>query len=101
MTATTAKEGREAVDRFRPEVLLLELTLPGLWGRDLLPVLGRVHQCLPVVVVRATADRRVLARIADHKPFHRVIKPYELEALGRVVAAAADESRARAGRPAS
>jgi len=100
MTATTAKEGLEVVDAFRPDVVLLDISLPGLSGPGLLTVFGRVHPWLPVIVVTSTVDPRILARIADHKPFHLVNKPYDLEALDRLVAAAADESRTRAGRPA-
>jgi len=88
------------LNRAVPDVVLLDISLPGLSGPGLLTVFGRVHPWLPVIVVTSTVDPRILARIADHKPFHLVNKPYDLEALDRLVAAAADESRTRAGRPA-
>src|ERR1043166_7833523 len=58
-TATTAEEGLEVLDSFRPDVLLLDITLPGLSGPGLLPVFGRAHPG-PIIVVTSAVDPRVL-----------------------------------------
>jgi DNA-binding NtrC family response regulator len=96
LTATTAKEGLEVVDACRPDVVLLDVALPGRSGPGLLAVLGRLHPWLPVIVVTSTIDARVLAQVAECKPFHLVHRPYDVDALDRLVAAAASE---RARRP--
>jgi DNA-binding NtrC family response regulator len=98
LTVTTAEEGLDIIDAFRPDVLLLDTTLPGLSGPSLLPVFGRLHPGMPIIVLTASVDPRVLAQIEGHKPFRLVHKPYDIDALDRLVAAAADESRARTGR---
>ncbi len=92
-TATTAEEGFDVIDAFRPDVLLLDLSLPGLSGPGLLTILGRLHPGLPVIVITSVVDPRLVAQIADRKPFHLVHKPWDSEALDRLVAAAAKESR--------
>lgn len=100
VTATTAKEGLDVIDTFQPDVLLLDPTLPGLSGPALLPMFGRLHPRLPVIVVTSTVEPRTLAEIASHQPFHLVHKPYDVDALDRLVAAAAEASRTRGGRAA-
>jgi DNA-binding NtrC family response regulator len=96
LTATTAEEGLDVLDTARPDVLLLDVTLPGLSGPGLLPLFGHLHPRMPIIVLTSSVDPRVLAQIEGHKPFHLVHKPYDVDALDRLVAAAADESRARA-----
>ena len=93
-TATTAEEGLDVIDEFRPQVLLLDLSLPGLSGPGLLPVFRRVHPRLPVIVVTSAVDPRVVEQIAGHKPFHVMHKPWDIDALDRLVAAAARDGAA-------
>jgi DNA-binding NarL/FixJ family response regulator len=53
------RDGHEvlaAVDELHPDVVLLDLTLPGRSGLDLLPDLHKNHPRLPVVILTATAD---------------------------------------------
>ena len=97
-TATTAQEGLDVIDAFRPDVLLLDISLPGISGPGLVKVFDRVHPRLPVIVVTGTVDPRVVDQIASHRPFHLVHKPYDVDALDRLVAAAPDESKVRASR---
>jgi len=97
-TATTAQEGLDVIEAFRPDVLLLDISLPGLSGPGLVKIFDRVYPRLPVIVLTGAVDSRVVAQIAGHHPFHLVHKPYDPDALDRLVAAAADESRVRASR---
>ena len=48
-----------------------------------------------MIVVTSVVDPRLLAQIADHKPFHVVHRPWDIEALDRLVAAAATTSPPR------
>jgi DNA-binding NtrC family response regulator len=98
VTATTAEESFDIIDEFRPDVLLLDLSLPGLSGPGLLTVFARVHPALPVIVVTSVVDPRTIAEIAARRPFHVVYKPYDIDALDRLVAAATEQSRAQMGR---
>jgi len=93
MTATTAQEGLDVLRTFRPDVLLLDISLPGLSGPDLIAVFGGASPGLPIIVVTSAVESQTIARIADHKPFHVVYKPYDVDALDRLVAAAAKEPR--------
>jgi hypothetical protein len=49
---------------------------------------------LPVIVVTSAVDPRVVEKIAGHKPFHVMHKPWDIDALDRLVAAAARDRAA-------
>ena len=87
-TATTAEEGLKSLAGFRPDVLLLDISLPGMSGPGLLKVFRTVQPDLPIVVVTAAVDSGVLKRIAELEPFHLVHKPFDIDALDRVIASA-------------
>jgi len=65
----SAPNGREALHRvasYRPDVVLLDLSLPGMSGVEVLDALRRDHPGVPVVMVTANQDeetaRGTLAR---------------------------------------
>ena len=92
--STRGRIPADVIDAFHPDVLLLDISLPGLSGPGLLTIFARVHPRLPVIVVTSAVDSHVIARVADQKPFHIVHKPYDLDALDRLIAAAARDSTA-------
>ena len=82
-----------ALDRIRPDLILLDLMLPGLTGEEILPRL----EGIPVIVVSAKADMDskvalLLGGAADY-----VTKPFVLRELLARVAARLRESPARDG----
>jgi two-component system OmpR family response regulator len=86
-----AVDGTQALGRaltYQPDVVLLDLKMPGLPG-DV--VLGRLHEidpALPVIIVTGnTDDERARATLA-HGAFDYVAKPFDLDNLARVIAAA-------------
>ena len=92
-----AYSGTEAVlalERARPDLVLLDLMLPGLSGEQVLPKLAGI----PVIVVSAKADidsktALLLGGAADY-----VTKPFVLRELLARVAVRLREAPARAGR---
>jgi DNA-binding NtrC family response regulator len=92
LTATTAEEALKIVPAFRPNVVLLDITLPGMSGPGLLTTFHRAHPRLPVIVVTAAVDAGVLARIAERAPFHVVYKPFDIDALDRLINAAVSKT---------
>ena len=92
VTATTAEEALKIVPAFRPNVLLLDITLPGMSGPGLLTTFRRAHPRLPVIVVTAAVDPGALARIAERDPFHVVYKPFDIDALDRLISLAVSKT---------
>jgi DNA-binding NtrC family response regulator len=73
---------------YRPDVVLLDLSMPEMPGDVVLERLHEADPALPVIVVTGNADleraRATLARGA----FDYVAKPFDLETLARILAAA-------------
>src|SRR4051812_42352126 len=68
-------EGISAVARERPEVLLLDLGLPDLDGRDVLAMVRAVSD-VPVIVATARDDDASMVRLLDAGADDYVIKPF-------------------------
>jgi two-component system, OmpR family, phosphate regulon response regulator PhoB len=86
LDAATVAEADEVLQRTRPDVVLLDLMLPGGSGLDVLRTIRRrPGPPIPVVVVSAwtTGDYREAAREAGANAF--VPKPFEPEQLAAVV----------------
>ena len=89
--AYSGTEALMALDRARPDLILLDLTLPGLSGEEVLPRLAGI----PVIVVSARADvdsktALLLGGAADY-----VTKPFVLRELLARVAVRLREAAAR------
>jgi len=86
-----AGNGAEAlglVPVYQPDVVLLDLAMPGIPGEDVLKRLRQAHPHLPVVVVTGNLDADVARGTLTTGAFDYVSKPFDLEQLGRIVAAA-------------
>ena len=87
---STVEDGREALDTvptFQPEVILVDMIMPGLAGTDVLIALRRAGVTVPVILISAYD-------VAVGEGFFRVLsKPFNLRALAEVVAAAVDQGR--------
>lgn len=87
---SAVEDGREALDAvptFQPEVVLVDMVMPGLSGADVLIALRRAGVTVPVILISAYD---VLAG----EGFFRVLsKPFNLRTLAEAVAAAVEHGR--------
>jgi DNA-binding response OmpR family regulator len=91
-----ALDGTEAlrlVPVFEPDVVLLDLQLPGMSGVEVLDRLRRDHPTVPVIIVTGNDDVEVARRMLRGGAFDYLSKPFTVEVLARVVAAAIAMSR--------
>ena len=86
--AGNGTEALRLVPRYQPDVVLLDLSMPEMQGDIVLEHLHEADPGLPVIIVTGNADvdraRATLARGA----FDYVSKPFDLEILARLIAAA-------------
>jgi CheY-like chemotaxis protein len=85
-----ADNGRSAIDLFRAnarsvDVILLDLTLPGMPGRDVLRELRRVRSGVPVVITSAYSQSWAQTTIEGQEPWHYIRKPYHLTDVIRLL----------------
>ena len=89
-----AVDGHEALDlvsAYQPDVVLLDLWLPGLPGDSVLEALRRDVPAVPVIIVSANRDADRARALLAHGAFDYLMKPFELAVLERTVAAAVVE----------
>ena len=87
---TTAEDGLKVIPSLRPDVLLLDIWLPGLSGPGMLAEFRKAHPGLPVIVLTSEVDREMVGRISDMKPVHLVQKPFDADILHGLITDAVD-----------
>ncbi|MCK6625546.1 MAG: response regulator [Anaerolineae bacterium] len=63
-----AKDGYEAIEKLGgslPDLVLLDLRLPGVSGLSVLEAIRQIDSCLPVIVVSAYGDKRTRQEAAE------------------------------------
>src|ERR1700740_2240188 len=101
-SAHDGKEAQEAMKGPAPEVVILDLMLPGASGKDLCKALKRSFPDVPVIVVSAiseVADKVLLLELGADDYVTKPFSPREL--LARVQAAIRRSKRSRPGPAAS
>src|SRR6516225_2600864 len=80
--AHTAAEAVTAVDRLRPDLLLLDLYLPDEHGLDLVARLRREgHPPVDVIVITAAKDADSVRAAMQGGALHYLLKPFSFPAL--------------------
>ena len=96
--SATAMDGlREIVD-WAPEVVVLDLGLPDVDGRELLKML-RAVSAVPVVVATARDDEAEIVRVLDAGADDYIVKPYSVDHLEARVRAVLRRSKEAALHP--
>jgi len=94
----TAADGMTAlaiVRARRPDVIFLDINMPGINGVDVLKSVKELDATIPVLMVTASADNALAAEAIKRGAFSYVPKPFDLKYLNHLVAAALSS---RAGR---
>jgi two-component system nitrogen regulation response regulator NtrX len=93
--AESAEEGLKKVAKESPEVILLDLMLPGLSGLEALPRFGDLAPGVPVVMMSGKATLGDAVQATRLGAFHFIEKPLTPEAVLLTVQGALEVSRAR------
>lgn len=81
-----AIDGTEAVQHFRANpqgfaAVLLDLTMPGIDGAEVLHVIRTLNPTMPVLLMSGYSEQDVLARISDQGPVSVLRKPFTHDTL--------------------
>lgn len=86
-TAATGTDALDAVPTFQPDVILVDLVMPGLSGPEVLDALRRVGVAVPVILITGH-------EVTRREGFFGVVsKPFNLRRLADAVAAAMGHGR--------
>jgi CheY-like chemotaxis protein len=87
-TAISASRAVEAFERQRPDMIFLDINMPGVNGLTLLTFLRQVAPDLPVVIITANADSSVAAEVLRAGAFGYVPKPFNFVYMDHIAAVA-------------
>jgi CheY-like chemotaxis protein len=85
LEAASGEEALAVLAEHRVDLVLLDLTMPGISGYDVLAELRRRHSEVPVVVVSADIQKQAKERVAALGAIGFIDKPVRREALRAVL----------------
>jgi len=94
----TAEDGAAAlqqVQRERPAVILMDLSMPRMSGMDALPEIKRLDAEVPVIICTAHADLATAVRAMKLGAYDYLTKPFDVELLGLTVQRAMERQQLR------
>ena len=86
--AVSGGEALKLLPVFQPDVVLLDVMMPGMSGVEVLEHLRREHPRVPVVMVTANRDEQAARRMLTRGAFDYLPKPFDFDVLERIVSAA-------------
>ena len=90
--ALSASRAVELYQQHRPDVVFLDLNIPGVDGLTLLAFLRKVDPAVPVIIVTANTQASLAAQVLKAGAFGYVPKPFNLVYMDHLAAAAAGHS---------
>jgi len=87
VAVATGAEALAAVPTVQPDVILLDMLMPGLSGRDVFDALRLAGVTVPVILISGTP------RFVEEGFFRVLRKPFNIRTLAEVVAAAVNHRR--------
>ena len=94
-TAATGADGLSAMQRQRPDAVLLDINMPGMSGLDVLKHIKRLDDRIPVIMVTANEDIGTAEQALKDGAFAYLPKPFHLQYAAHLVAAALEEKKRR------
>ena len=80
--------GIEMVRTQRPDVIFLDINMPGVNGVDVLKIVKELDPSIPVVMITANPDNAVAAEAIRRGALSYLPKPFDLKYLNHLLAAA-------------
>ncbi len=85
VTAASAEEGLQAAQQKTPDVIILDVRLPGMDGLTAMQHFRRLAPAAPIVVITAYGDLATAVAAVRNGAFEYLIKPFDLEVAQRVI----------------
>ncbi len=85
---TGMKDAEKALERVqgdKPDLILLDLKMPGISGPEFLRELRKSHPLLPVVIITGHPDSKLMMEAAEYAPIMLLAKPFKAELLKSTV----------------
>jgi two-component system nitrogen regulation response regulator GlnG len=90
-TASSVEQGLELAGHMRPDLVLLDVRLPGMDGLTALPRLKQLAPAAPIVVMTAHGDLGTAVEAVRQGAWDYVAKPFDLAQIERIIGRALAE----------
>lgn len=97
VTADCGREGIAAIERSRPDLVLLDIQMPGINGLEVLATIRRRDAALPVIVVTGYGSEEIVTQAIRAGADDYLAKPLRLRTVCARVRAALERAAQRAG----
>jgi DNA-binding NtrC family response regulator len=94
-TAGNGVEGLTSMLERRPDLVLLDINMPGVSGLQVLRDIKRLDERIPVIMVTANNEIAAAEEALKQGAFAYLPKPFQLQYAAHLVAAAIDEKTKR------
>ncbi|MFC1480577.1 response regulator [Candidatus Omnitrophota bacterium] len=91
--ACDAKGALNVVESGRPDIVLLDIKLPGMDGAEVLKEIHKKKEAIKVIIVTALENEKKAEEAKHHGAVEYITKPLLLEQLERTVFTAAEQIR--------
>lgn len=87
LVAFDAIMGRSAVIRHQPDLILLDISMPGGSGIELLEFISRHPQCcsIPIVIMTANASNEIRAKAEELGVLSFIEKPFDVKQVLEII----------------
>ena len=88
LTASDGRTALESLDRAQPDLLILDIEMPGLTGMEVLKEVRRDQPALPVVIMTAHGTVALAVKAMKEGATEFITKPFEMDSLLLVIQSA-------------
>ena len=92
-TANTAEEALARLEAQPFDVVLTDISMPGLTGKELLKKVVELYPGTPVIIVSGHTDQEQAENLIGHGAFDYLLKPFRLEIVEESVKRAIEKGR--------
>lgn len=85
MEADSGEKGLEVLNEFRPDLVFLDLTMPGMDGFETLERIKKLNSDLPVVVISADRQKASIKRVIELGAWNSLQKPPKPEIIRQTI----------------
>ena len=78
----------ELVRATRPDLIFLDIAMPGINGMDVLKAVRQLDPTIPIIMITANADNALAAEVIKRGAFSYLPKPFDLKYLDHLAALA-------------
>jgi len=88
---TSARDGKRALELVRathPDLIFLDVAMPGINGVDVLKAVKQLDPTIPIIAITGNRDTAIAAEVLKHGAFSYFPKPFDLRYLEHLAASA-------------